>query len=294
PRLEKLAAELGVRFAGSPTAPGAEAVAVKPTRVGLWDRYGGSMPSGWTRWLLEQFEFPFQVVYPPELDKGGLRDKFDVLLLVDGAISGEGGGRKGPADGGDAAPGGDPNVVDELGLPAEFRGRRGSITTARTVPHIKKFLEEGGTVITIGSSTALAKTLGLPVENHLVAKNADGKDTPLSREKYYVPTSVLRASVDPTHPLAWGMDKEVDVTFGASPTFKRNAGVTPVAWYAGKTPLRSGWAWGQEYLDGGVAIADAAVGKGHLVLCGPQVLFRAQPHGTFKFVFNAIARAAEK
>ena len=293
-RLEKLAASLGTRFVGAKEAPGKEAVALKPVRIALWDRYGGSMPSGWTRWLLEQFEFPFRVVFPPELDKGGLREKFDVLLLVDGALAGQGGGKRGPADGGDAAPGDDPNVVDELGLPAEYRGRRGSITTARTVPHIKKFLEEGGTVIAIGTSTSLAKTLGLPVENHLVAKNADGKDAPLSRDKFYVPTSVLRAAVDNTHPLAWGLDKEVDVTFGGSPTFKLGAGLKPVAWFAGKTPLRSGWAWGQEYLDGGVAIADAQVGKGHLVLCGPQVLFRAQPHGTFKFVFNAIVRASEK
>ena len=68
--LEKIAAELGTPFQGSPAAPGPEAVALKTPRVGLWDRYGGSMPSGWTRWLLEQFEFPFQLVYAPELDKG--------------------------------------------------------------------------------------------------------------------------------------------------------------------------------------------------------------------------------
>ena len=87
--------------------------------------------------------------------------------------------------------------------------------------------------------------------------------------------------------------------FANSPTFKlgadaEKAGLSRVAWFAGKTPLRSGWAFGQEHLDGGIAIVDAAVGKGHLVLYGPQVLFRAQPHGTFKLVFNAIVRAAEK
>ena len=46
---------------------------VKPVRVGLWDRYGGSMPSGWTRWLLERFEFPFQIVFAPELDSLGTK-----------------------------------------------------------------------------------------------------------------------------------------------------------------------------------------------------------------------------
>ena len=69
-RLEKIAAALGTRFIGSKEAPGKEAVALKPVRIGLWDRYGGSMPSGWTRWLLEQFEFPFQVVLPAGTRQG--------------------------------------------------------------------------------------------------------------------------------------------------------------------------------------------------------------------------------
>src|SRR4051812_35297949 len=83
--------------------------------------------------------------------------------------------------------------------------RRGSITVAKTVPQLKKFVEEGGTLLAIGSSTALAKQLGLSVENHLVAKDADGKEKSLGRDKFYVPPSVLRAKVDSAHPLAWGM-----------------------------------------------------------------------------------------
>jgi hypothetical protein len=247
PRLQKIASELGTRFVGSPVAPVKEAVTLKPVRVGLWDKYGGSMPSGWTRWLLERFEFPFQVVFTPDLDKGGLREKFDVLIFVDGA------------------------------------------TTASTAPELRKFLQAGGTVITIGSATSLAAKLDVPIGNHLLVK-----DQPLSREKYYVPPSVLRVRVDPKEPLAWGMPAEVDVMFANSPTFKlppEAEGLRRVAWFDTKTPLRSGWAWGQEHLEGGVAIAEAQVGAGRLVLFGPQVLFRAQPHGTFKMVFNAIIQA---
>jgi hypothetical protein len=292
-RLEKIASSLGTRFFGAQSMPGKEAVKLKPARIGLVDRYGGSMPSGWTRWLLEQFEFPFNVVYPPDLDKGNLREKFDVIVLVDGAIST---GRRGME--GDQPPQ-DLTVVDELGLPAEYRGRRGSITTTKTLPELKKFLESGGTILTIGSSTALAKQLGLPLENHLVTKDADGKEKPIGREKFYVPPSILRVKVDQTHPLAWGLEEEVDMMFDSSPTFRlpadaEKAGLTRVAWFAGKTPLRSGWAFGQEQLDGSVAIVDAAVGKGRLVIYGPPVLFRAQPHGTFKLFFNGIVRASEK
>ena len=61
-----------------------------------------------------------------------------------------------------------------------------------------------------------------------------------------------------------------------------------VAWFDSPAPLRSGWAWGQNYLDDGVAAVDAPLGKGHVYLLGPEVMFRGQPHGTFKLVFNAI------
>jgi hypothetical protein len=302
PLLERIAFELGTRFVGSPVAPGKEAAVLRPVRVGLWDRYGGSMPSGWTRWLLERFEFPFRVVFPPELDRGGLREKFDVLVFVDGAIPTRSGGGGRTRDGGDA--GGDQPPAErgstggpsEQALPEEYRGRRGNISAATTVPQLRKFLEAGGTILTIGSSTSLATHLGLPLENHLVTTDKDGTARPLSREKFYVPPSVLRVRVDGTHPLAWGLGGEADVMFASSPTFRLPAGADAkglrrVAWFEGKTPLRSGWAWGQEHLDGGAAIVEAQVGKGRLVLGGPQILFRAQPHGTFKFLFNSIVQA---
>jgi hypothetical protein len=65
-------------------------------------------------------------------------------------------------------------------------------------------------------------------------------------------------------------------------------GVTPIAWFDSAAPLRRGWAWGQHYLEGGVAAVDARVGRGRVILYGPEILKRAQPHGTFRFLFNAI------
>ena len=105
--------------------------------------------------------------------------------------------------------------------------------------------------------------------------------------------------LDLSNPLTWGLEENVDVMFSASPTFglpkgSDANGLRRVAWYDGKAPLRSGWAWGQQNLDGGVAVAEATVGKGKLVLFGPQILFRAQPHGTFKLFFNGIMQAAMK
>jgi hypothetical protein len=89
------------------------------------------------------------------------------------------------------------------------------------------------------------------------------------------------------------MPAKADVFFESSPAFRLGPGaglkgVRPVAWFDTARPLRSGWAWGQAYLEGTVAIVDAAVGKGRVVLYGPEVAFRAQPHGTYKLLFNGI------
>jgi hypothetical protein len=162
---------------------------------------------------------------------------------------------------------------------------------------MERFLEEGGTILTIGSSTSLGNHLGLAVTNALVETNGTGGERALPREKFYVPGSLLRARVDAADPLAWGMEEYADVMFSAgSPAFKmldgaETNGLRRVAWYDSKTPLRSGWAWGQSYLENGAAIVEAKVGKGTLVLFGPEILFRGQPHGTFRFLFNGIVEA---
>src|SRR5215813_14056255 len=113
PILQKLAADKGLTFDAVPSRPAGDAMKLKPVRIGLWDQYGGSMPSGWTRWLFEQFEFPFEVVFPQTLDAGNLNAKFDVLVFVDGAIperdaaaagGGGGGGGFGGQPGADAIP----------------------------------------------------------------------------------------------------------------------------------------------------------------------------------------------
>jgi hypothetical protein len=158
---------------------------------------------------------------------------------------------------------------------------------------LRQFLEAGGSILTIGSSTSLAYNAGLPIANALMEKQQDGTERALPREKYYVPGSVLQVRVDNTNPLAYGLSDKLDVFFDNSPVFRLRPeasimNVKPVAWFDSDKPLRSGWAWGQKYLQDGVAVAEARVGKGKLFMFGPEITFRAQPHGTFKFLFNGI------
>jgi len=283
--LRDIAEEVGLSFEATNSKPSGEVFHLKKLKIGLWDQYGGSMPSGWVRWLLEQFEFPFEVVYPPALDAGNLAKKYDVLIFVDGAI-----------------PKSDRERTERLRplpqpkpetIPSEYRNRLGRVTVSKTVPQLKQFLQEGGTILAIGSSTCLGSHLGLPIVDALVERLKDGTEKPLPREKYYVPGSIFQARVDNNHPLAYGMSDMVDVFFRYSPVFHllpdaALKGVKAVAWFGEGNLLRSGWAWGEHYLNGGVLVIEADVGKGKLFLYGPEITFRAQPHGTFKFLFNGI------
>ena len=281
--LERATHDLGLTAYALSHRPAGGAFKLKAPRIGLYDRYGGLMPSGWTRWLLEQFEFPFKVVYPQELDRGNLAQNYELLVFTDGSIRAP----NAPAEEFRAK---QPKPEE---IPPEYRPWIGRITPEKTIPQIRRFVESGGAVVAIGSSTSLAGYLGLPVTNALTERGADGTAHPLPPEKFYIPGSLLTATVDNTNPLAYGLPDKVDVFFDRSPVFRLNPdatmkGIAPVAWFATASPLHSGWAWGQQYLEGGVAIAESSLGSGKVFLLGPEVAFRGQPHATFKFLFNAI------
>ncbi len=154
--LERGAKELGVNVYATARRPTGGELRLKPVRIALYDQYGGLMPSGWTRWIFEQFEFPFKVVYPQELDAGDLAKKYDILVFTDGAIRAPGTG----ARGGGGFFNRQPKPED---IPAEYRSWLGTVTPEKTIPQIRQFVEGGGAVISIGSSTSLATYLNLPV-----------------------------------------------------------------------------------------------------------------------------------
>jgi hypothetical protein len=285
--VDRLASEKGLRFMGVASRPTGNAMELEPVKIGLWDQYGGSMPSGWTRMILEDFEFDFDVLYPPDFD--GDLSQYDVLVFDDGAIP------EAVAEGGQGGRGGRGGSGPDLSdLPAEYRGRVGSMSVDGSVSNILDYVRAGGAAIAIGSSASLAQHAGLPVTNHLMENGV-----PLTREQYFTPGSVLDMKVDHTSPLTHGFKDRVDVLFSHSPTFTLGAGaaaqgVRRVGWYDTASPLKSGWSWGEKYLENGVGAIEADYGQGKLFIFGPKITFRAQPHGTFGFLFNGIYYGAAK
>jgi hypothetical protein len=282
--VDKAVVELGLTVHRTGAAPQGERIALKPLRIGLVDRYGGLMSSGWTRFLLERFEFSFAQVYPKRLDAGNLAKDYDVLLFTDDALPPSG------AWGSDRASK-QPELKD---TPVEYQPMLGEATDAKTVPTVAEFARGGGTVVAIGSSARFIDLLGTPLKPALT-RDVDGALKMPDTKSFYIPGSILRARVDNRQPLAYGLPDQVDVFFNQSQTFVPTTNATPygkASWFEGRDLLRSGWAVGQEKLAGTIAVADVDVGKGKLLLIAPEVAQRAQSYGTFKFLFNALLYGA--
>ena len=271
--LADVAAQTGVDFNALARDVVPESRELKRLRVGMYQRYsGGNMDEGWTRLLLEQFSFPYTTLMDAEIRKGSLNDRYDVIILPDDStamITGERGA---------AARGRAPDSY-----PAEYRSGIGN----EGVAALKSFVEKGGTLVALGAATAFAiEKFELPVRN--VLANLASKD-------FFCPGSTLKARFANTHPLAYGMPAEGLVLFLNSPAFEvvpndfNERYETPVI-YADRDILQSGWLIGEQYLVKKAAIVTAKVGQGEAILIGFRTQHRAQTHGAFKLLFNALLR----
>ena len=78
-------------------------------RLAVLDYGGGNIDEGWTRLVLEQFNFPYKSIFDPEIKAGNLIDKYDVLVIPNDStatITGEA-AATGGAPGGRGGRGGD-------------------------------------------------------------------------------------------------------------------------------------------------------------------------------------------
>jgi len=274
--VQALATEFGLPFAAIAAAPAGPMSQLKPLRVALYRRYaGGNMDEGWTRFLFDQWEFPYSRVDADEIKQGGLNAKYDAVLIADDTVRAIVGGTG-------AAPAATPFAA--AGLPAEYTKALGNAG----VDALKEFVIGGGSLVLVDHATALAaERFGVPVRNPIAG---------LSDKEFFVPGSSLRIHVDPTQPLAYGMPKETTVLFFESVVFdinnsNANDRISVAARYHDRDLLRSGWLDGEKYLVQMPALLDVTYGKGRIAMIGFRAQNRAQAHGTFKVLFNALYQA---
>jgi hypothetical protein len=273
---EAVARERGLDVVAVESLPSADTVVVKAPRIGVYQSWVPNIDEGWTRWILEQYEFPYRTLRDADLRKGGLGEGLDVIVLPDAPA-------KSILEGNAAGT-----------VPPEFTGGIGLGGAAA----LEQFTREGGTLVALDSAADLPIDLfGLGVRNVLKG---------VSNQEYFAPGGLLRISYDTSQPLAWGMPKDGVVFVENGPAFEparprddegeEEPALAPTghpepkmaAHFADKDVLYSGWLLGESKIAKKASLVDAPFGKGRVVLFGFRPQFRGQPHATFKVLFNAL------
>jgi len=241
-------------------------------KVALYQPWISNSDQGWTEWLFDTFRVPYTLVHNQDFQKPDLRQRFDTLVLASQAASqilhgfrvGEtGGDRQGASQ--------RPEYIGGIGLTG--------------LHHLEQFVRDGGTLLALESAT------DLPISNFPLSLNNR------ARAGFSCPGSLLRLTVDPTRPIAYGMPNEAiglstgGAAFEITVADKFNQGdreIRSVARFAVKDLLASGWVSGERAVLGKEAVVEARHGKGRVVLIAIRPQFRGQPHGTFKFVLNTV------
>jgi hypothetical protein len=261
---------LSTRALDEGAAPNPQFIAFHAPRIAMYQPWtGGNMDEGWTRWVLEQYEFGSSPIHNAEIRAGALRQKFDAIILADQSP-------REIVDGNDSTT-----------IRPEYRGGIGEAGVA----NLKQFVADGGTLIVMGSACDLAiDRLAIPVRN--------GKGG-LSRDQHFAPGAILRIQVDTTDPLGYGMASDTYGFYVNSPFFSLPEGPATgrtkvVASYPSTDLLASGLLNGEELMAGRAAVVAVDMAPGRVVLFGLRPQHRAQTHATFPMLFNALYLSAAK
>ncbi|MGC4085479.1 MAG: hypothetical protein QM736_25990 [Vicinamibacterales bacterium] len=271
--LEEIARDLGISFAAVEPLPAGvpdeQRQTVRMPRVALYQPWtSGNIDEGWTRWVLEQYQFPYTTVHNADIRAGGLRRRFDAIILADQT----------PRE-----------IVDgNLGaaIRPEYRGGIGDIG----VDSLQRFVSEGGTLIALGAASDLVvDRFPVPVRDQKRA---------LRRDQHFAPGTILRIQVDTTHPLGYGMAADTYGFYNNSPFFTLVDGfnankASVIARYPNEEVVASGWLRGEDAMAGRAAVVAVDFKPGHIVLFGLRPQHRAQTHATFPMLFNSLYLSAD-
>ena len=280
-RIEAIAKEfgLGVKASADSRTTNAEArtanseprtpnVVFHAPRVAMYQPWtGGNMDEGWTRWVLEQYEFNLTSIHNADIRAGKLRQKFDTIIIAD------------------QDPRGIMEGYDASQIRPEYRGGIGEAG----LDQLKQFVAEGGTLVTMGNACDLAiDKLPIPVRN--LKKG-------LTRDQHFAPGAILKLEVDTQHPIGYGVAADTFGFYINSPFFQLTEGFNSqrssvVARYPNTGVIASGWLKGEELMAGRAAVISIEMNPGKVVLFGLRPQHRAQTHATFPLLFNALYLSA--
>jgi len=250
---------------------------LKKKRIGLYQSWRSNMDEGWTRYVFDDLGVPYSTLHNKDFKgtkkkKVNLKEKYDVIVFADE----------------------DPEII-KLGkpsptsrrarrftpLPLEYEGGIGK----EGIEALKAFVEQGGILVTLnGACNLIFKEFNVPARNAIER---------VDRSKFFCPTSILKINVDNKTPIGYGMPKEAAAMFARSlvmdtwvPSGEWDRKV--VASFPEEDILVSGWLLGENMIARKAAVVDTKYKEGHIILIGIRCQHRAQSHGTYKFLLNAL------
>jgi hypothetical protein len=267
-RMKLLAEDLGLQVTRMKKPPSAKAYTLKQPRIGIYQPWTANMDEGWTRLILENYEFPYTILHNAEIRAGQLQERFDVIIL--------------------------PNQWTQSIINGRLKGTMppkyvGGISSSG-VRNLKKFVEAGGTLVTLGAAC------NLPIDQFKLGMKNILKS--LEPQEFFASGLLVKVRLDQNHPLAYGMPEEIAGFFSNSPTFqtwpsgdqKRQPRVV------GKFPeediVLSGWMVGEKHLKNKATVIEVPLGQGKIILLGLRIQYRGQTVATFKLLFNSLFYSA--
>jgi hypothetical protein len=288
--------ELALDFASAAAVPEVRRHAAPLPRLGLWVPWADTDAMGWLRYALDRAKVPYTYLRDEDVRAGGLRDRLDVIVYgpfsrldtlatqIHGIAA-----TAGPMAF-EATP-----EFPSLGQPvasADITGGPGYVG----LEAVRRFVDEGGVLVTLGSGSTLALEGGL-------ARGIRRAQAP----SVFTPGSELRLTFErPEHPLAYGYGGETSVFRTGLPVYDR-----PLRWlemayctscldgpedprplvatWGGTGPMCvSGGMRGEDELRGRPAILELPLGRGRVVAFNFSPVHRDMNRSDHRLLWNAI------
>ncbi|NJC09002.1 M14 family zinc carboxypeptidase [Polymorphobacter fuscus] len=273
--------QLGLTAIAAPATIAVSTHEIPVPRTAVYSSWGATEKVGWVRYAFDQYETPYDLIYKEQVRGGGLRAKYDVIVL--------------PHQG--RAPNDIVFDIPVKGKPLPYKtnarfptlGAYGQSDDIRGgmglegLAELRKFVEEGGTLITTGNASAVPASFGL----------VDGIGVSSPGGGFYAPGPIVKAKLlQPASPIFYGYTEDTmpvrwatNVLFQMRPADRQQV---LMEFPGGQSSVISGFMKGAEEVRNRPAIINVARGQGRVLMFATTPIWRWQTLGEYRMLYNAM------
>jgi hypothetical protein len=283
PAVRAAVEQFGLTGAALTTLPSVATHDADLPRIAMYSSWTGTQEIGWVRFTFDKFGIPYDLIYKERAKRGNLRADYDVIVMPTQQAN-----RQAVFQAPAARP--VPYAKDAkykfLGMYGESPDITGGMG-GEGVDAFAKFLDAGGTLITMGNAVRFPTELGF-------ARTVDASGT--TTEQFYAPRPIVNAEIlRLDHPVFYGYtDKMMPIKYLGGPLMSvgpPDQSQVLARYVGGDEAVLSGLMRGATEIRQRPFVVDVPggfTGKGRVVLFANNPIYRWQNHGEFNMVFNAL------